>query len=310
MDGERSKRTRCWILSLLLLVWVGIFHTELYAQAIVAPSARTLFNGATLIRWFVQVNRLSFKSAGHSTNITQFITPLAVVYGFYPKWTAIVALPYVKVDITNRIGNETRRENSNGLADTQFFVQYDGLYSRNAPGGLTRLSGVFGLQVPTGARRFSTRAVEYTGGLIFEKQVRLKYVFTADFEYTFATENSRGLSMGDRARFDAVPGYFLMSQDKADPGASWLRKFYDRAFRNGAYLLLEFNGGWQAQAHNRGTEIDNTGGTTLSISPGIQYFPSRSFLVEFSAPIPVVKALNGTQPKPQSGFLLGLRYLF
>ncbi|MBI4455792.1 MAG: transporter [Acidobacteria bacterium] len=303
-------KTKRWVMSFLLLGCVGLADPGLRAQAIMAPSGRTLFSGATLVRSFAQVNHFALRSDGDSKEITQYITPLAVVYGFHPKWTVVVAQPYVTVDITSHRGDETRRENINGLGDSQMFIQYDGIYSRNTPGGLTRLSGILGLQAPTGARRFSTGAFEYTGGLIFEKQANLKYVFTADFEYTFATENDRGLTVGDRARFDAVPGYFVISREKPLPDASWLRKVYDRAFRDGAYFILEFNGAWQAHARSQGTGVANSGGTTLSISPGIQYFPGRSFLIEFSYAIPVARELNGTQPELESTFLFGFRYLF
>lgn len=307
MGGERTRR---WVMSLLLVGGLGISSPELRAQTIVAPSARTLFNRATLVRSSVEVKHLSLRADGRSVDITQYVPSLAVVYGFYPNWMVIVAQPYVTVDVTSRMGNETRRENLNGQADTRLFVQYDGLYSRNSPGGLTRLSGVFGLQVPTGAKRFSTGAIEYTVGFIFQKAVSLKYVFSGDFEYTFATENSRGVTMGDQARFDGALSRFVISQDNAPPGASWPRKAFDRMFRYGAYFTLEFNGTWQAHGRDQGNEIANTGGTTLSISPGIQYFLSNRFLVEFSAPIPVVKALNGTQPKPNPTFLFGFRVLF
>jgi len=280
------------------------------AQTINAPAGRTLFSRSSLVRSFAEIDRFSVDADGNSVHGTQYITPLALVYGFYPQWTAIVAQPYVVTDVTIRTGGQTQHQSLNGLADTQFFVQYDGLYSRNAPGGLTRLSGIFGLQAPTGARRFSTRAFEYTGGLIFEKGVRLKYFFTGDFQYTFATENRRGVSVGNSARFDAVPAYFLISRERAPGNASWRRKAYDRIFRNGAFLILEFNGAWRAHATNQGADVPSTGGTTLMISPGIEYFPSRRLLLEFSVPVPVVREPNGVQPKPNTSFLVGFRYLF
>jgi len=263
-----------------------------------------------LVRSFAEIDHFSLDANGTSVHGTQYIMPLALIYGFYPRWTVIVAQPYVVTDVTMRTANQTHHQSLNGLADTQFFVQYDGLYSRNSPGGLTRLSGVFGLQAPTGARRFSTGAFEYTGGLIFEKAVRLKYFFTGDFQYTFSTVNGRGVSVGDSARFDAVPAYFLISRQRLPAGAGWARKAYDRIFRNGAFLILEFNGSWHAHATNQGAETPNTGGTTLMISPGIQYFPSRRLVLEFSIPIPAVRELNGVQPKPNTSFLVGLRYLF
>ena len=302
---------KIWARILLVFVSLGIPCPRLYAQAINAPAGRTLFNRESLVRSFTEIDHFSLNMNGTSVNGTEYINPLAVVYGFHPKWEAVAVLPYVVTDVTTRTGaGSVRDQGMNGLADTQFFVQYDGLYSKNAPGGLTRLSGVFGLQAPTGTERFSTRAFEYTGGLIFEKAIRLKYYFTSDFQYTFATRNDQGVSMGNGAQFDAVPAYFLITREETPKNAGWARKAYDRIFRNGAFLILEFNGAWRANATLHGADIPNTGGGTLRISPGIQYFPSRRFLVEFSAPLPAVTELNGIQPDPQTTFLVGFRYLF
>ena len=310
--GISRQYTSGWVVFVFLVAATTILSPRLRAQAIIAPGGRTLFNRESLIRSFVGARHLSLRTPdGRTVDISQYIAPLAFVYAFHPKWQVIVVQPYVTTDITTRAGNQSRREDLNGFADSQLIIQYDGLYSRNAPGGLTRLSGVFSLQVPTGASRFSANAVQYTGGLIFEKVAKLKYAFTADFEYTVATANEDGRSVGNVATFDAVPAYFIIPREPPPPDATWLRKAFYRTFRNGAYAILEFNGTSQARAFARGTgEISNTGGTTLSISPGIQYFVSRRFLVEFSAPIPAVKDLNGIQPRPDSAFLLGFRWLF
>ncbi len=264
-----------------------------------------------MIRSFAEVRRSSVKMPdGKLIRVDQYITPVVLVYGFYPKWTAIVVQPYVVADMSVTSGGQTTRQNLNGLGDLQLLVQYDGFYSRNAPGGLTRLSGVFGVEAPTGAERFSPGAYQYTGGLIFEKVARLKYAFTADVQYTFATKNDQGLSIGDRARFDAVPAYFIISRQEPSSDSRWFRKAFHRVFRNGAYIVLEFNGTWQGHARQSGTDIANTGGTELSISPGIQYFVGRRFLAEVSVPIPAVNDLNGVQPRPKTGYLAGFRFLF
>lgn len=298
----------------ILVLWgsASVSSPQLRAQAIIAPGGRTLFNRESLIRSFVEVRHLSLRTPdGRIVDITQYITPLAFVYAFAPKWQVIAVQPYVTADITQHSGDRSTRQDLNGLADSQFIIQYDGLYSHNAPGGLTRLSGVFGLQAPTGADRFSARAFQYTGGLVFEKVAKLKYAFTADFEYTVATENRQGISAGNAAQFDVAPAYFIIPREAPAANASGLRKTFHRVFRNGAFAILEFNGTSQAHAFARGTGmIPNTGGTTLAISPGVQYFVGRRFLVEFSAPIPAVKNLNGIQPRLDSTFLLGFRWLF
>jgi hypothetical protein len=306
LNGTEATRLLC----LVLLIAASFFCPELKAQSIIAPAGRTLFNRERMVRSFTEVDRFSLDSNGTLVRGTEYVNPLAVIYGFHPKWEAIAVLPYVVTDITTHTGGQVTEQGMNGLADAQFFVQYDGLYSKNAPGGLTRLSGVFGAQAPTGAERFSTQAFGYTGGLIFEKAVRLKYYLTSDFEYTFSTRNNKGVSVGDSAQFDLVPAYMLIARGDAPGNASWTRKAYDRIFRNGTFLILEFNGAWHANSTLHGTDIANTGATTLRISPGIQYFPSRSFLLEFSAPIPVATELNGLQPNPKTAFLVGFRYLF
>ncbi len=309
MSREWAKR---WAVLLLLLGSVRVSSPQLRAQAIIAPGGRTLFNRESMIRSFVEVRHLSVRTPdGRTVDVTQYITPLALVYAFRPKCQVIIAQPYITADITSRAGNQTTRQDLNGLGDSQLIVQYDGLYSHNAPGGLTRLSGVFVLQAPTGADRFSPRAFQYTGGLVFEKVAKLKYAFTADFEYTVATENRQGVSVGNGAQFDLVPAYFIIPREAPAANASGLRKTLHRVFRNGGFAILEFNGTSQVHAFARDTGmIPNTGGTTLAISPGVQYFVGRRFLVECSAPIPVVKNLNGVQPRLDSSFLLGFRWLF
>jgi len=307
-EPENWRLVFAWI-----LLTLGVLTPlPLRAQAIIAPGGRTLFNRASLIRSFVEVRHLTLRTAdGRTVGISQYVTPLAFVYAFAPKWQVIAVQPYVTADITQRSGNQSTRQYLNGLGDSQFIIQYDGLYSRNAPGGLTRLSGLFGVQAPTGAERFSTDAFAYTGGLVFQKMSKLRYSLIADFEYTMASENEAGISQGNSASYDVAPAYFIIPREQTPANASWLRRTFDRVFRNGAFAIVELNGTSQAHAFARGSgDVPNSGGTTLYVSPGIQYSVNREFLVEFSAPVPVVKGLNGFQPRPDSRFLLGFRWLF
>ena len=169
----RFRRPASWSIALVLIGGMGLSSADGRAQTIVAPSARTLFNRATLIRSSVEIRHSSLQMEEGSVGVTQYVPAVTVVYGFSPGWMVILAQPYAIVDATHRMGGEAERERASGLADARVFVQYDGLYSRNAPGGMTRLSAVFGVQVPTGADRFSTEAVAYTGGMIFQTVIRL-----------------------------------------------------------------------------------------------------------------------------------------
>ena len=312
-DLQRHRTCQRRLVASMLLVLGIVASPRLRAQAIIAPGGRTLFNRESLVRSFVERLHLSMRTSdGKFVDVTQYITPLALVYAFSPKWQVIAVQPGVSANITEGAGTETMtRHMPYGFADSQFILQYDGLYSRNAPGGLTRLSGLFGLRAPTGAARFSTGAFGYTGGLVFEKVSSLRYAFTADFQYTIATENESGLSQGNTAQYDVAPAYFIIPREQTPADARGFRRTFDRVFRNGAFAIMELNGTSEARAFARGTgENPNSGGTTLYVSPGIQYFVSRRFLAEFSVPIPIVKDLNGIQPRPDSRFVLGFRWLF
>lgn len=294
----------------VFLLSMNLLASRAHGQAIVAPGGRTVFHRESLVRLFTEVENLSVRTPdGRFLETAQYITAAAFVYGFHTNWELIAVQPYVVADTTIHSASGTANRSLNGLADSQFFVQYDGLYSRNRPGGLTRLSGIFGVEAPTGARRFSPQAFQYTVGSVFEKVAKLHYALTTDFEYTFATQNDQGLSAGDKAQFDVVPAYLLIPREAPAPEAHWSKKAVYRIFQNGSYLMLEFNGAWQAHARQNGAAIANSGGTTLSISPGIQYFASPRFLVEFSVPVPAVKSLNGIQPRPDWAFLAGFRLL-
>jgi hypothetical protein len=280
------------------------------AQTIIAPSGRTLFRGASLVRTTFEIDRSSFSSGGESVSVTKYVPVIAGVYGFRPKWSLIVAQPYAGVEMVRRISGMTERQGFSGLGDTRLFVQYDGLYSRNTPGGLTRLSGVFGLQVPAGSSRLTTGAVEYSAGLIFEKAVKLNYVFSADAEYTFATANARGISTGDRFRFDGAVARMVIPKQESSSSSDRSQRIFNRVFRYGTYFILELNGQWQREGALHGVSMPNTGGTTVSLSPGVQYFVNNSLLAEFAVPIPVLRNLNGVRPKPDTSFVMGFRYLF
>jgi len=298
-----------WRQSATAVIFVLLAARVLEGQTIVAPSGRTLFRGASLVRTTFEIDRWSFGSGSESGTITKYVPVVAAVYGFRPRWNLIVAQPYAGVHTIRRLPGTTERQGFSGLADTRLFVQYDGLYSRNAPGGLTRLSGTLGLQIPSGSSRLTTGAVEYSAGLIFEKAVRLNYVFSADAESTFATANDRGVSIGNSFRFDGAVARFVIP--KEGPSASvHRRRTLNKIFRYGTYFILELNGQWQGSGTLHGVPMANTGGTTFSLSPGIQYFVNNSLVAEFSVPIPVLRDLGGVRPKPQISFVTGFRYLF
>jgi len=75
-------------------------------------------------------------------------------------------------------------------------------------------------------------------------------------------------------------------------------------------VLLEVNGEHVRQANLNGMALPDLGGNLVFLSPGIEFQPNNRLLLEFSAPLPVVRDLNGKQLQPSSSFLVGIRSLF
>lgn len=264
-----------------------------YGQAILAPGGRTLYNKNLLVRSFTRIQRQSVTRDGTVSQQTTYVQPVALVYGIAPDWNVTAVAPFVVAD-------------SSGWADGQFFVKYDGLVKKNVPGGFTRLSAEFGVQAPTGADRFSTGAFAFLGDVVFEKTRNRKFII-ADFQYRAATRNDDGVTTGNGIAFDLVPSYlWLPDAERARNPAS---KVLSRFARHGVFGVLELNGEIQNRARTRTGAVRDSGGATLLLSPGIQYFARPNLIVDFSVPIPVLRDLNGVQPKALAGVLIGFRYV-
>ena len=65
-----------------------------------------MFHRGTLMRSFLRVEHASLQEGGQSTELTRYVTPLVMVYGFYPQWTVVAVQPYMSVDISSRMGTD------------------------------------------------------------------------------------------------------------------------------------------------------------------------------------------------------------
>jgi len=275
------------------IIWLLLLASIARGQAILAPSGRTLFNKNLLIRSFTRLERLEISRDGATMNRAVYIQPLAVVYGIAPDWNVTAVLPYVVAE-------------SNGWADAQFFLKYDGLLKRNVPGGHDRLSAEFGVQAPARADRFSTGAFAYIGNAVFQTTRKQKF-FTADVQYKAATRNDNGITTGNTTNADVAVAYFWLP--RPEQARNPLSRLLSRMASQGLIGVLELNGEVQDRARTRTATLPNTGGGTMLLSPGVQYFLRRNLMLELSLPIPVVHELNGLQPKPLVGALIGFRLL-
>lgn len=290
--GRRPHPFRNARAARLAAVAIALWPSFAAAQAIIAPGGRTLFNQQFLVRTFTRIQRQAPPEGGRGTQ--SYLQPVALVYGFAPGWHTTAVVPF-------RAGG-----GPDGIGDARFFVKYDGLIKRNEPGGLTRLSAEFGVQVPTGSKDLTTGAETYLADLVFLKASKQRHI-VADVQYEAATRNSDGIAVGNRALFDVAFSYLFVpenakSRDDAPRGL-------DRIAPHGIFGILEFNAEVRNRTRTHTGALSDSGGGLLYVAPGIQYFVKRNVILELSAPVPVVRALNGNQVRPRTGVILGFRYV-
>src|SRR5262249_40691723 len=122
------------------------------------------------------------------------------------------------------------------------------------------------------------------------------HALIVDGQFTYTTTNDKGLRLGNCWNYDLAYLYRLLPlQGLGIPAL---------------YVLLEMNGEHVRRANLGGMPLADSGGNLVFLSPGLEFQPSNRLLLEFSAPLPVVRDLNGKQLRPSSSFIAGIRWLF
>ena len=257
---------------------------------IVAPGGRTLFNRAVMVRSFVRID--NFAEGVPGVRVRRVVNPYAVVWGAYPHLNLTFVAPLVSVQ-SDAPGLPARNFTTTSFGDGFIFARYD-LLRKNVRGGFTRLSPEIGVKVPSGGA-FGSGSTDPIAALIFS-HVRDPHWFIADAEFTYTTTGDGGLRQGNHWNYDLAYLYRVLPH-----GGLGIPSLY---------LVLEMNGQHMRRARLGGAKLPDTGGNLVFLSPGIEFMASNRVVLEFSSPIPVGRDLNGSQLKPTSSFILGIRWLF
>ncbi len=262
---------------------------------IVAPGGRTVFNQAVMIRSFLRLNRFSLP-ANQGPRRT-FVNPYAVVWGARPNLNVTFVVPFRAAQITQQTPTGAVDRTQAGFGDGLIFLKYDGLYKKNVTRGMTRLAGEFGVKIPSGRSGFTSDTVDTLFALIFTR-VRDRHWLVVDSQFLWTRTNSAPVAVnpGDRWNYDFAYLYRLL------PG----KNFKGRNL----FLVAELNGDFAGRTRMAGTAVADSGGNVLYLSPGVKFLPTRRLVLEFAAPLPIHRSLNGVQPEPKAAFLAGFRYLF
>ncbi|HZD52936.1 MAG TPA: transporter [Woeseiaceae bacterium] len=201
-------------------------------------------------------------------------------------------LPYVdkRLELTDPSGQRIARS-TRGIGDARLFGRYT-LVQKDMRGSNFRIAPFLGLELPAGddddadsrgtlpaTLQPGSGSWDPFGGLIVTYQT-LDYQTDAQISYEANTE-ANGFELGDELRFDASLQYRLWPRELGPGVPGFL------------YGVIETNLLRRAKDETNGVEDPDSGGTTLFLSPGVQYV-TRRWVLEGIVQVPVAQDLNGS----------------
>lgn len=229
-------------------------------------------------------------------------------YGATGDLALFGVVPYLdkKLELTDSSGRRIARS-TRGIGDIQLFGRYT-LFQKDMRGSNFRIAPFLGLEAPTGddddtdsfgrlpaTVQLGSGSWDPFGGLIATYQT-LDYQVDAQVSYKANTE-ANDFEFGDEFRFDASLQYRLWPRELGSGVPGFL------------YGVLETNVLHQAKNRSGGADDPNSGGTTVFLSPGLQYVTKR-WVLEGIVQLPVVQDLNGTALEDNFTVRAGFRVNF
>lgn len=213
-------------------------------------------------------------------------------YGVSSALTLFGMLPYLDKELEFAADRGPRiSRGSSGIGDLQLFGRYTA-WRRDAPGRTFRIAPFAGIELPTGEDdeedafgrvpqplQRGSGSWDPFAGIVVTYQT-LDYQLDAQAMYQIHTK-ANDFEFGDVARVDGSLQYRLWPRELASGVPAFV------------YGVLEANLIHQEKNRMSGVADPNSGGSTLSLTPGLQYVTKR-WVLEGVVQLPVLQDLNGT----------------
>ena len=228
---------------------------------------------------------------GRKVTIVQF--PVVVPLQSVQRTVGVIA-PLARVDArTPQV-----RASSSGLADIRVFGKYL-LYQRDRLNETLRVATKAGVKFPSGSTSstppLGRGSTDYFASAVIG-WIRGRTGIYAEGIYSVNTSNDE-VDFGNGFAYNLALGFRL------SPAV------YDTYPSRQLNLFIEMNGSTVRRSTQSGARLENTGGTVIFLSPGLQFVGGRRWLVEASVQLPVVNAPNGSQLGTSWTTLVGIRVL-
>lgn len=244
-------------------------------------------------------------SAGRDMEATGLVSVLG--YGVTRDFALFGMLPYFDKQLDMRMGRQDISRSRRGFGDLTLLGRYTA-YEYNAPGRTLRIAPFLGVKAPTGEDnahdglgrlpppvQLGSGSWDALGGVVLTYQT-LDFEIDSQVNYK-ANREANGFQAGNVASLDTSLQYRLWPRSLGAGVPAFL------------YGVLEANLVHSARDRSGRADDPNSGGTTLFITPGLQYV-TRKWIVEAGVQIPVSQHLNGTALKNDYVFTTGFRINF
>jgi hypothetical protein len=279
-----------------------------------AWSAPITFNTALPVHEGGYVLREQFmymKSADDSTPAQRDMRVSGVMsvlgYGVTSDFALFGMLPQFDKQLSMSMGGQDVTRRKSEIGDLTLLGRYTA-YQYDAPGRTLRIAPFLGVKAPTGegnARDGFGRppppvqpgsgSWDTLGGAVLTYQT---LDFETDGQVSYkANREANGFQAGDVAEFDGSLQYRLWPGSLGSGVPAFL------------YGVMEVNLVNAAKDRFGGAIDPNSGGTTLFLSPGLQYV-TKKWIVEGGVQIPVIQQLNGMALKNNYVLNTGVRINF
>ncbi len=209
-------------------------------------------------------------------------------YGVTADWTIKAAIPLVD--------KNSNGSGSSGIGDVVLGTKYRFLRI-DKPGQQFSTTALFQIKLPTGdddrSPRLGSGSTDITGGLLHGLESRRWYYNTAA-RYRFNTEGGGGLDKGNKVILDLVAGVRPVLTKYKEPDT---------------VLFLELNFENTERDQLNGSDVANTGGWELFLSPGV-FWTYRVYAVTAGLQVPIAENLIGRQAASDYRFKLTTKYEF
>lgn len=291
----------------VLLLTAGVIQSA-HAAPITFLTALAVSQGEAIVREQLLYRRDARDPSLMQRNMQVSGAVTALAYGVTPDFAFFGVVPLLDKRLHLTLPNGARATRvARGLGDVMAFGRYTFLHD-DGPGYTLRSAWFAGTTAPTGEDnaqdtlgRLPPPLQLGSGGWNPLAGVTVTYQ-TLDYEFDSAASYQRnteanGFKFGDVAELDASLQYRLLPRRLGTGLPHFL------------YGVLEANLIHQDKNRSQGVTDPDSGGTTLFLSPGLQYVTPR-WVWEASVQVPVIQNLNGSALKNNYILWAGFRRNF